>query len=41
MFKYEELYCKVTNSEKRISSGEANSPAAGQEIQQFIELGSL
>jgi len=26
---------------KHISSGESNSPAAGQEIQQFIELGSL
>jgi hypothetical protein len=40
MLKYEELYCKVTNSEKQISSGESNSLAAGQEIRQFIELGS-
>jgi hypothetical protein len=38
MFKFEELYYKLTNSERHTSSGEANSPAAGQKIQQFIEL---
>jgi hypothetical protein len=40
MFKYEELYCKVPISEKNISSGESKSTAAGQEMQQFVELGS-
>jgi len=40
MFKHEKLYCKVPISEKNSSSGESNSPAASQEIQQFIELGS-